>query len=251
MQGAMPPPYSQLFLDSVLPLLSSRHLPLFFVPFKQLLGLVMPVNHQIVLPTLKAFEKYWSQTNGQKQALQLDLLLSVCSKLPQPIFEVFAVRLFKFFGEFLLSPNAKLIDAILEGWINPIYGNWIAANAKRAMLEMYDNITMVSEKFWHSGTREMAVKALSEMSKIDKNTFHKVRQRQKQEKAQRHQTLYVSNNVQRRWNEIVDTAMDKYGDVNVKDKKKRIYELFHNEGHETLATSRFITIFEGSASSVS
>jgi serine/threonine-protein phosphatase 2A regulatory subunit B' len=244
MQGAMPPPYSQLFLDSILPLLSCRHLPLFFYNITQLLFLVMPVNHQIVIPTLKAFERYWPHTNGQKQALLIDLLSSICAKLPQPILDVFVTRLFRIFAACLMSHNAKLVDAVLESWTANKSGDWIWNNARKGILEMHDNVVTVSEKFWHLGTREKAARAISEMSKIDKTTFHKLRVQQKQVRAQRRQRKYVSNDVQRHWAEIVDAAMEAYGDVNVKEKKRRIYDLFHNEGPETLAPTRFITMFE-------
>jgi hypothetical protein len=123
-------------------------------------------------------------------------------------------------------------------------GDWIWRNAKSAIAELIEGTTAVSEKHWRKETCEKATQALNEMARIDKTTFHKLKQQQKQMKAQRFQRKYVSNDCQRHWYEVAEAAVANFADFNLNSKKHEIYDLYHNEKPQTLAPTRFISLIE-------
>jgi hypothetical protein len=240
----MAPDCARLYLTSLLPLVGFENLSLFSKNVKHLLLAVLPVNPHLVLPTLRAFERYWAHTSSQKQIVLLDLIICVCKCLPQDVIEHFVRGIFRFFASCLNSPNSRIVDAILDIWLKATNGDWMWNNAKCAIGELIESTTTVSEKHWRKETCEKASNALTEMARIDKATFHKLRQQQKQMKAQRFQRKYVSNDCQRHWYQVAEAAVANFADFNLNSKKHEMYDLFHNEKPATLAPTRFISLVE-------
>jgi hypothetical protein len=235
----MPSVVQPVYLRAILPLLGFRYLTLFVKNLKQVFCSVVPPNPDLVLPTMRAIEKYWAFSDGLKQALLLDILFALCAKLPPPILETFSVRLFRFLNSLLVSPTVRVVEQILDLWANCAVGDWVATNSKAAMTETFDNVCALKEKHWLLSVTEKAGLALIGMAKVDKSTFQKLRAQQKQLKAQRFQRKYIGNECQKQWNRIAEAAGANHPDLNVNAKKHDIYDLFHNERPEVLAPSRF------------
>jgi hypothetical protein len=235
---------ARFYINFALPLIGFPQLALFQTHLSQLIATVLPNNPAMVLPTLRALESHWTATNGDKQLLVLELLLSICAKLPPAMLAQFARKLFVFLAACLTSPYAKVVQRILLVCINAAPGDWIAVNAKTVITEMIDNVVWVSEKYWEKSVAEKAVQALAALAKIDKALYQKLRTQQKQMKSVKGQSTYVANDCQRYWYEIAEGALDAYSDFNLNAKKHEIYALFHNEKPEARVPSHFITGYD-------
>jgi hypothetical protein len=139
-----------------------------------------------------------------------------------------------------MSQHIKVIDIVLDIWIQNVQGDWIWKNGKYAVTEMLDNVTFLSEKFWHEDIKEKAVRAIAEMVKVDKATFHKLRLQQKQSKTPAYRRKYVANECQKQWGQVVELATENWEETDRRAKKHEIYDRFHNEGPESLAPTHFL-----------
>jgi hypothetical protein len=239
-QSPMAREYALFYLTLILPLIGSPQLTLFAKNLSQLISSILPNNPEMVMPTMRALEKYWPATNGDKQMLVLEMLITICAKLPPAVFAPLAPRLFVFLAACLASPHYRVVGAVLDICINAVAGDWIHMNSKVAIPELVENMVVVSEKYWAKPTAEKATTALSALAKVDKALYHKIRAQQKQMKGQR-QTKYLANDCQRYWYQIADTALDRFSDFNLNAKKHQMYDLFHNEKPETRAPSHFVS----------
>jgi hypothetical protein len=204
---------------------------------------LLPQNPELVPPTHRAIERYWAFSDGDKQAMLLDLILAICAKLPPPVVAPYVTRLFRFLATLLMSATLRVVELALDLWIKSVPGDWIALNAKVAIPEMIDNVTVLSEKHWSNGLIERANLALGAMTRIDKAVVQKYRAQQKQMKAQRYQRKYISNECQKQWNAVAEAAAEGFAaDFNLNAKKHEIYDIFHNEKPEVLAPSRFVPV---------
>jgi hypothetical protein len=235
----LPPEYLQLFVRGILPLFGSPHLSLFVKNLKLMLQVMLPAHPQLLPPSIRAFERYWAHTDCRKQHFFLDILVSLCARLPQPMLDQFSKRLFKFLGTCLASTNSKIIEGVLDIWVKNSSGDWIWTNAKIAIPELIDGVTLISEKFWSKMISDKATVALGEMAKIDKATFHKLKQAQKQAKAQRFQRTFIANDCQRQWVDVEEAARHRYPEIDYRPLRHLIRDLFHNEKPEMLAPTRF------------
>jgi hypothetical protein len=231
---------TQVFCISVLPLIRYRYFPLFCRHLTKVLNGLLTTRTALIGPTLRAIEKYWSQTDSAKQGMILEMLIAIVGAIPQPLFESLAQRFFKFIAACLLLPNLKVIDLILDLWIEEPVKDWMKNNVKCAMVAMLANVSVLADKFWFPTANEKATRAVVAMAKLDSHTFRALRDLQKQAKAQSAFSAPPTNDCQRRWAAVLDLAAKRGDDGNAKVKKHEIHYLFHNERPETLAPTHFL-----------
>ena len=235
--------FKPILTQMVLPLLGLRYLPMYYQNVKQLLGVVLQKDPTYATTVLRKIEIMWPQANGTKQQLFLDLIAFVCSKMPQDAFRPLARRVFKFFAETVASPHIRVVETSIDIWKKATEDNWIGQNSRLAIQAMFENVTFVAEKHWLKALSERAKQTLAEMCKVNKHSYHKIKALYKQMKAQRYKTR-IPNDCQRGWVTIARMARDRGDPFDYHAKVKEVQLKFHNEQHETLATTRFIPVLE-------
>ncbi|OHT17151.1 hypothetical protein TRFO_12681 [Tritrichomonas foetus] len=238
------PEFISTLREAVLPLLGHSYLPTYFPNIRQLLTTFITGNKSFATEILRIIEIKWPVVNHSFQLYFFELMIIIFERMDQEVFKTMANRVFLFIGECVESSNFKLSEAAVEIWQSATQDNWIGVNSRYAIRAMYEPITNVIEKHWNKTNVEKCSSALSEMCKINKHTYHKIKTYQKQLKAQRYKPR-VPNDCQRAWAAIAKTAAE-LGDksFDLKEKLKELHTLFHNEKKPTLAVSRFIPILE-------
>ena len=233
--------------EGVLPLISLPDLPLYQQNLRQLLLAFLNSHNRYSEKFLRYIELKWPQTNSQSQVAFFSILTSIWEKMDAKEFKPMSKRVFFFIADCAESSNIKLQEMALDIWRNATPDNWIGLNGRYAVNAMYEPALKLTEKNWNKAIAEKASAALTEMCRINKREYQKMKLYINQMKVKRLKPR-VPNDAQKGWAAIAKTAaeMAKHSgkplDFNLEAKLKEFYDLFHNEKKPTLVVSRFVPI---------
>ncbi|OHT13706.1 serine/threonine protein phosphatase 2A 57 kDa regulatory subunit B beta isoform [Tritrichomonas foetus] len=228
---------------AVIPLVGLPWLPLYHQNLKQLLATVLTNNSYFADDFLRRIELMWPLADANKQTCFLSLFITIWDKMDPTAFKQMASRVFTFLAECVESPYAKVCAAALDIWNNVQESSWIGLNSRAAIHAMYESVQGVIEKYWLKSNVEKASHALTEMCRINKHSYHKMKTYIKQLKAQRYKPR-IPNDTQRGWAAIAKLAAKNGEEFDLNEKLKLFHTKFHNEKKPTLAVSRFMPVLE-------
>lgn len=239
--------FMKVMTDGVLPLISLPDLPIYQQNLRQLLLTVLSGHSLYATKFLRYIELKWPQTNSQSQISFFNILTSIWERMDQKDFKPMSKRVFAFIADCTESTNIKLQELALDIWKSATSENWIGINGRHAVNAMYEPVLKLSEKNWNKSIAEKASSALTDMCRINKREYQKMKSYINQMKVKRLKPR-VPNDTQKGWAAIAKTAAmmaeqkGKSPDFDLNTKLKEFYDLFHNEKKPTLIVSRFVPV---------
>lgn len=241
--------YMKVMNEGVLPLIGLPDLPLYQQNLRQLLMTVLAGHSVYATKFLRYIELKWPQTSSQMQISTFNIIISIFERMDQKDFKPMAKRVFHFIADCADSTNIKLQELALDIWRNASMDNWIGLNGRAAVKFMYEIALKLSEKHWNKSIVEKAGNALTEMCRINKKEYQKMKAYINQMKVKRLKPR-IPNDAQKGWAAIAKTAAELQTqkgqkiDFDLNAKLKEFYDLFHNEKKPTLMVSRFVPVLE-------
>lgn len=162
-----------VFFEAVMPLISYKYVSLSFQHVKNVFLLMIRTDKDLAYVTLKKLQKLWPHQNNSKQVIYTDLLISIASTLEHRAFEKLSLNFFSFLRDLLYTQRFKLIDTIVNIFINESYSSWITSNSIILINKLYEPIAILSISSSDKIIRNKCMNALRTMSGINNSEFNK------------------------------------------------------------------------------
>ena len=227
--------------QTVFPIIKSPHFIIFGQHYLQLINSVFVEGSIATTVFFKYLLREWNSTDPQTMVNHIDLLHYILPKVPNDVFSQYNKTIFKYFTRALLSPNIKIVLAALNIWFKPKLDQWLCDSSKIAILTMYDNMKKISESHWSKMIREKASQALSEMGKLDRNSFLKMRN-SKQTSDYRKKRYEMEHHAMKNWVHIAKDIEEPW--FNLQEKVLEIKNVFDFKLQEQQEKSIISLTFE-------
>lgn len=162
-----------VFFEAFVPLVSYNYASLSFQHFKNVFLLMIRTDRDLAYLILKKLQKLWPHQNNSKQAAYTDLLISISASLDHRIFEKFSLNFFSFLRDLLFSQQFKLVDTIINIFVNESYSSWLTENSTILIDKLFEPISIISILSSDKLTKNKCMNALKTMSTMNNSEFNK------------------------------------------------------------------------------